>query len=271
LPLAAASSPPIPSPGAPERQILLWDIRARRQVAALHGHHQETTALSWNAAGTFLGSASEDAVMVWPRSGGWRPVALPDAGAPLAWCPRGNLLSTGTAAQKDDTILLWDAPGARRLAALRAHPGWEVLSEAQPYRAGRLLSWNRDGRQLLSRTLYSKHPNEVVVWDAQSGRQLWSLPGGSAAAWSPDGKLLATSSQTGAADIWDAAAHRRLGTLGKAHAQISALSWSPNGRLIAAGFPPPGISSDSGGVQLWMARSGALEGISASWTGGGIT
>jgi WD40 repeat protein len=272
LPVAVASSRQAPGQAAPERRILLWDLRARRQVAALQGHHQEIRTLAWNTAGTLLGSASADAVLVWPRSGGWRSIALPGAGAPLAWCPRGNYLATRAASWQDDSIFVWEASSARRLAALRAHPGWELWSEAQQYWApdGRLLSWNRDGRRLVSKTLYRKHPNEVVVWDAGSGRRLWSLPGRSTAAWSPDGKLLATSSQAGVLDIWDAAAHRRLRTLGKGPAHISALSWSPNGAIIAAGFPPPGTSSDSGGVQLWKARSGALEGICASWADGGV-
>jgi Tol biopolymer transport system component len=73
---------------------------------------------------------------------------------------------------------------------------------------------------------------------------------GTAVAWSPDGKTLATGSFKKTVDFWQVDSGRLVATLHLADV-VYALAWSPNGRTLAAG-------SQNGDVELWDTRSHKL-------------
>lgn len=102
------------------------------------------------------------------------------------------------------------------------------------------LALSPDGRKLLVATANNGGnlaQATVKVWDADSKRALFKLnaPGfriGSAVAWSPDGRTLATGAEDGKATLWDASTGRKLRSLAGHTDDIRALEFSPDGRRL---------------------------------------
>nr|MBA3239905.1 caspase family protein [Acidobacteriota bacterium] len=112
------------------------------------------------------------------------------------------------------------------------------VDEAYGDPSGLLLS--PDGRRVLVSTANNggNEANTIVkVYDADAKRALFKLnaPGfrvGDTTAWSPDGRMLATGAEDGAAFLWDAATGKRLLRLSGHADNILSLEFSPDSRRI---------------------------------------
>jgi WD40 repeat protein len=143
----------------------------------------------------------------------------------------------------------------------------------------RLLEFSPDDRLLVGR---SDH-GDLRVWDAASGRLLWSAApwdelwpnkfgrdGWSAAAWSPDGKQLAAAHPEGTIRLFDAATGRQIEKFHRAPPAATHLAFQPNGHLLAASGQEPGVT-------LWDLEEGKLFGsrkttdspVGLAWTADG--
>jgi WD40 repeat protein len=137
-----------------------------------------------------------------------------------------------------------------------------LVRELKP--GGTCLALSRDGKRLA----VADQMRGVVVWDVDAGKELHVLPRGrgltAAAAFSPDGKLLATATSLPGAlkgkerqpvpaeiKVYDVADGRALLTLKADGARPTALAFSPDGKLLAS------ATSDRG-IQFWnpSAREG---------------
>jgi hypothetical protein len=185
------------------------------------------------AAQLGVAAASQDfKVWLWKlgRTAGGRPAAVPDgtlAGASdwvnaVAFSPDGTRLAAGTS---DASVLVWNLAG-RSLAA--------TLPQAQPVTS---LAW--DG------------PRALAAGDADGTVSTWRLPSpvlltGSPAfdaAYSPDGALLAVSTQAGL-QLWNPVTRQRLATAPVAGTLVNAVQFAPSGNIIAATY-------GNGMFQLW--------------------
>lgn len=101
--------------------------------------------------------------------------------------------------------------------------------------------------------------NNVVIWDVPAGQQVRTLTGHrewiNSAAWSPDGKWLATVDFAQQVKVWELATGREKLNLrlhpfetDGASGQYS-VTWSPDGRYLAAG-------SCEGVIVVWDATNG---------------
>ncbi len=252
----------------------VWDLEAGRlDGPPLPIGGTVDTRASFSPDGrVFVTCCQNGPVRVWETATG-RPVfpALPIGGdmAHVAlFSPDGRVIATGG---KSGMIELWDATTGRFLdrfagtgAAIRAlafsHDGRTLVAGCDGHafrldvRTGQPLGqpldpheayvwaveFNRDDTRLLTLAgdAYRKS-GRPQVWDTQTGLRpasptddLLVLP---AAAFHPDGRLIATGDWEGQARLWDATSGTRVGPVLKEPASVHALAFSPDGRTLAVG------------------------------------
>lgn len=155
-------------------------------------------------------------------------------GMALAWSPDGKYLASGRA-----TVSIWEIAPGRVVRTLEGHTNFV-----------RSLAFSPDGRRLASAAM----DKSIRVWDVTSGREEFvlkpegfafyadsklitepiSLPA-TAAAFSPDGKTLATGGADRVVRLWDAATGKLMNEY-KGHLRaVTAVAFSPDGsRLVSA-------------------------------------
>ena len=114
----------------------------------------------------------------------------------LAWSPDGTLLAI--ARRGESAVVLWDVREARQSAVLQ--------EPADVNRSVNFLAWSADGKQLMATTDLA-----VRIWDVAGARLVRTLDSQSpqdqagrlAAAWSPDGKRIATLCDNGKVKFFD--------------------------------------------------------------------
>lgn len=205
------------------------------------GHSKRLQSAAFNRDGTRLVTASwDETARIWDvsRPGDAKLLAvLPheDDVNTAAFSPDGKLVATGS---DNGQVQIWDAQsGARKAKIRRAHSHHVYAVAFSPDEKKRLVSasWDKTvkiwdvsnlGDIKLFKTL--EHPSDV-----------------NAAAFSPDGKLIATGSDDGVARIWDADTGERLAELSPPHRRfVYGVAFSPDGMRLAT-------ASLDHGARIW--------------------
>src|SRR5262245_8804831 len=199
------SSPDHPAAGAPTASPLLVHLPSApiepgnaSQITALGvlRTNDEVKAVAWSPDGKRL-AAGADGVEIWNVETGIRLKRLEGHTGTIwsvAWSPDGRLLVSGG---EDGTVRVWDADTGASLQVLQAHA----------YVLG--VNWAPDSRHLVSS---NRDEGSLDLWDALSGAHIahwtgsppiqqkanatWALAAFSAA-FSPDGKRLASTREDG--------------------------------------------------------------------------
>ena len=74
----------------------------------------------------------------------------------------------------------------------------------------------------------------MKLWDVGTRQERVTLKGQRSAAFSPDGKTLATGGGDNTVKLWDVRTWQELVTL-KGHTSVISLVFSPNGRILMTG------------------------------------
>jgi WD40 repeat protein len=159
----------------------------------------------------------------------------------IAFSPDGQLLACGSSGSP--RILFRDATSGREVR--RYEMNGEVPAQGKPRVAG--VAFSRDGHSFAAVTSVRfqglsdrRRSGRLVVWDVDTGRELWSRPGGcDAVVFSPDGARLVTGSpERDTVVIWDASSGRQILTLhhpgSGAGGTLLEVVFSPDGARLAA-------------------------------------
>jgi WD40 repeat protein len=235
--------------------IRLWDVAARKELRILAGHKGMPYAASFSSDSRLLVSmAADERIRLWDVAAGNELRTFPGRGCGwVKFTPDGKTLITSERQGQDVCTRLWDVatgeevgtskPGQFRPLALA--PDGTAIACAGDFvdRTVHLLDI-ATGKEIRT---FAKHEGSV-----------------SAAAFSPDGTLLASGSRGTIADssdpstldgrpnrsirVWEAATGKQLVGM-EAGGVVACLAFSPDGKVLAAG------SGDST-VQLWEAVTG---------------
>jgi WD40 repeat protein len=237
--------------------VKVWDPATGKEVHSLRGNTGPIYCVAFNPRGTQLATASRNgAVRLWDPVSGKELLNLQghaDAVEAVSFSPDGKHLAS---AGDDRTIKVWEVETGNVVRTLKA-----------PYTALRSVAWSPDGKRLASAgfddavgSWFSLPPrfgvpgrHAVVVWDAETGKEVISLPHSGWAgsvAWSPDGKRLASGGGDGTVKIWDGATGREILTLIGHRGIVLCVAWSPDGRRLAS------VDSRDRAIRVWDARTG---------------
>jgi WD40 repeat protein len=169
--------------------------------------------------GTFFGEAR-----LWDTATG-RPVGppLPHPGAvhDAAFSPDGKTIVTASL-----RLQLWDSATGRLLAR-------DFPDTPDPVPA---VAFSPDGERILA---HQPSRSEVRLYDARTGqpvgRAMRHDDAVLSAAFSPDGRLVATASRDGTARLWDTATGLAIGPPMRHDGPVTAVAFTPDGRTLLTG------------------------------------
>jgi WD40 repeat protein len=172
-------------------------------------------------------------------------------GATLASIPHRFPVAVFSAAlNADGRLLAWSEPRAVHVwDTATATPAGPTLQLR-----GDHLAFSPDGASLaVCRNERDQFRGGAEIWDYRAGRELITLRGHTnsvlRAAFSPDGRRLATASADTTVKVWDVATGHELFTFRGHRAVVSGVEFSPDGTRLAS-------SSQDGTVRIWDARPG---------------
>ena len=245
-------------------RVAVLELAKGRQLFQTPNVGARVLDVAWSPDGTELATAAERGrVATWSAANGdpirrsfpGIPPKLPAAAveprlaAPtndvfaIAYSPDGSTLAASAA---DGRILRWDARSGKQfgnpLSAGRPAVGNVALD----------LAFSPDGERLAA--AFAKLGDDggtAVVWRLSDGKELYraNIDGGygrgSAVAFSPDGRLLATGGGSGEIKFWDARSGRRDGrTLTGTAGWVLSLDFDPTGRQLVS-------SGSDGSTRIW--------------------
>ena len=269
------------------KQVILWNVQTRGQIAGLSGPTGVVNGVAFNPGGDTLAAGSADGdVWLWDtrthealRSS---PLVGHAAGVTdVTFSSNGRILASASA---DRTIRLWSvAAKESQLARFAIHhnivrgfafsPNGRELASADingvilvsDLASRRTVARMRDatgvyslafapGGLLVSGDAHGK----IVFWNVRTGMpqgQSLSADDGTVftLALSPNGKILASAGADKVVHLWDVATRKLVRVLRGHRAAIYSLAFSPDGRLLASG-------SDDRTVLFWNVATGLQHG-----------
>ncbi len=213
--------------------VLVENAAEKPQVRVLGEHAMGAIAVAWQPGAHVVASTGQDsAVVLWDtvqrteikrlRPGmGWTEH--------IAWSPDGRLLATATGKALD----LWDGAGG-------------LVHKFEPHGASiAALAWDRLGRDLAAATQGAVCVHRIEPPQFSTRRYTWPAAC-LTAAFSPNGKVLASGTQDGTVHFWNLATGRDSQMRGYG-TKVLLTEWNANSRWLATAAGNDVVVWDFGG------------------------
>ena len=210
------------TPGA----VTLWDIETGKDLATLHGHTERVPAVAFSPDGTTIASGLRDGtVKLWNAKTGENIHTYRGGGYAVAFSPDGKTL----AARSWKDIKLWEVATRKKTSTISIGGEQLTTSTALAFSPdSQVLAWGT-GDQVKLR----KHATKSLF--GFMGQNTITLKGHAdevrSVAFSPDGKVLASSVRAGTVKLWDTETGANVATLEGAGGPVV---FSPDGKMLAS-------------------------------------
>jgi uncharacterized protein with WD repeat/Skp family chaperone for outer membrane proteins len=236
---------------ASSNAIILWDVKSGKQIATLKGHAGGVYHLAFSPDGKVLASGGEDkAVRLWDVGTGREKAALKghtDAVASLAYSRDGKTLAS---ASYDKTVKVWDPRTGKERATLKGHTNAVSCVAFSP--DGKTLASGSVARRDTPGTEVENVDKTVKLWDVTTGKERAALRGHTggvnSVAFSPDGKMLASSSMNDAIKVWEVKTGKLAAAFGGERDMVVRVLYSPDGKTLVT-------ACATAMVKLWDVQS----------------
>jgi WD40 repeat protein/serine/threonine protein kinase/Flp pilus assembly protein TadD len=224
--------------------VKLWDASTGQELATLRGHSAYVYSVAFSPGGRCLASAGWDqTVKVWdltadPQVRGFKASARHFRSA---LSPDGKRIAMALQAPADP----------QRLVPLKIYElitGGETLTLGQCGGGFHGATFSPDGQ-----CIASDWNQAVKVWDAQTGKEIFTLAGHGApvtcVAFNTNSQRLASASADKTVKIWDAKTGKEMHTLTGHDDTVTSVAFSSNGQWLAS-------ASKDHTVKIWDANNG---------------
>lgn len=204
-----------------EIQVSSLDSDSKIKKRILKNQGGDVNAIAFSPNSKLLASSYDDKTVilwiaetgaVWGRLGGHHRAVYA-----IDFSPDGNLLAS---ASSDSTVILWDTATAAVEKRIQGDETGDIFVRFSPN--GKLLAWSGG-------TTVRLYILATGGWQTLEGHTLRIYR----IAFSPDGKLLASSSIDGTVRLWNVATGVAWKTIEGRENMVSQLSFSPDGKLLA--------------------------------------
>ncbi|EKM58840.1 uncharacterized protein PHACADRAFT_248936 [Phanerochaete carnosa HHB-10118-sp] len=220
--------------GALDAVVVVWDVKSSDPLLRLEGHSEPVNAIAYAPDGSRIVTGAEDGLMkIWNASSG-EPSLNYHHDSPvqnIQFSPDGSRL----AAQTSSSVVVYN-PGSPVIQLAVLWSAKDCLCAFSP-KGDRLFvnDGNRVGH------IYDAHSFEKLVKIDKYHDHI------SSAAFTPDGRRLATASHDAFAIVQNASTGTQ-SSMTSMETGINAITFSPDGNLLAA-------ADREGKIRVWMGRS----------------
>ena len=215
-----------------------WETRSGQCIRSLQGRSNLIKSLAFSPNGKVLASGSEDQkIRLWDSNTGNCLKTLQGHRSrvrSVAFSPNGKMLASGS---EDETIRVWDVDSGHCLRTLQGHS--HLI---------RAVAFHLSNDILIS----GSHDLTIRMWNSETGECLKVLQVPSVVwniAYSPDGKLFASSHDDHKVRLWDAETGVCIKLLEGHKHRVWSVAFSPDGSLLAS-------CGDDQTILVWNVDSG---------------